>query len=94
DPMTGASNRRQFIAQVEREIQRAERDGTPFCLLALDLDNFKTVNDTLGHNAGDEVLKMVAERIVANVRANDTVARMGGDEFALVLEEVDDVRDV
>jgi len=94
DVLTNLANRMLFEERLTHAIVHAKRFGRKVAVMYLDLDRFKLVNDTLGHNAGDEVLKMVAERIVANVRANDTVARMGGDEFALVLEEVDDVRDV
>ncbi|MBR8067038.1 EAL domain-containing protein [Burkholderia ambifaria] len=94
DVLTNLANRMLFEERLTHAIVHAKRLGRKVAVMYLDLDRFKLVNDTLGHNAGDEVLKMVAERIVANVRANDTVARMGGDEFALVLEEVDDVRDV
>ncbi|CAI8692449.1 EAL domain-containing protein [Burkholderia pyrrocinia] len=94
DVLTNLANRMLFEERLAHAIVHAKRLGRKVAVMYLDLDRFKLVNDTLGHNAGDEVLKMVAERIVAKVRANDTVARMGGDEFALVLEEVDDVRDV
>lgn len=94
DVLTNLANRMLFEERLTHAIVHAKRFGRKVAVMYLDLDRFKLVNDTLGHNAGDEVLKMVAERIVANERANDTVARMGGDEFALVLEEVDDVRDV
>ncbi|WP_175792643.1 EAL domain-containing protein [Burkholderia ambifaria] len=94
DVLTNLANRMLFEERLTHAIVHAKRFGRKVAVMYLDLDRFKLVNDTLGHNAGDEVLKMVAARIVANVRANDTVARMGGDEFALVLEEVDDVRDV
>ena len=94
DVLTNLANRMLFEERLAHAISHAKRFGRKVAVMYLDLDRFKLINDTLGHNAGDEVLKMVAERIVANVRANDTVARMGGDEFALVLEEIDDVRDV
>ncbi|VWB15895.1 EAL domain-containing protein [Burkholderia lata] len=94
DVLTDLANRALFEERLAHAIVHAKRLGRKVAVMYLDLDRFKLVNDTLGHNAGDEVLKMVAARIVAKVRANDTVARMGGDEFALVLEEFDDVRDV
>ncbi len=85
DVLTNLANRMLFEERLAHAIVHAKRFGRKVAVMYLDLDRFKLVNDTLGHNAGDEVLKMVAERIVANVRANDTVARMGGDEFALVI---------
>ncbi|RQS65377.1 diguanylate cyclase [Burkholderia sp. Bp8963] len=88
DPLTGASNRRQFIAQVEREIQRAERDGTPFCLLALDLDNFKNINDAYGHQIGDEVLRGVVRQCLEAIRPAGGLARVGGEEFMALLPEM------
>ncbi len=88
DPLTGASNRRQFIAQVEREIVRAERDGTPFCLLALDLDNFKNINDAYGHQIGDEVLRGVVRHCLAAIRPQGAMARVGGEEFMALLPEM------
>ncbi|KFG94356.1 diguanylate cyclase [Burkholderia paludis] len=94
DVLTDLANRALFEERLEHAIAHAKRLGRKVAVMYLDLDRFKLVNDTLGHNAGDEVLKKVARRIVATVRASDTVARMGGDEFALVLEEFDDVRDV
>ncbi|RQR90543.1 MULTISPECIES: EAL domain-containing protein [unclassified Burkholderia] len=94
DVLTNLANRALFEERLAHAIVQAKRLGRKVAVMYLDLDRFKLVNDTLGHNAGDEVLKIVAGRIVAEVLANDTVARMGGDEFALVLEEFDDVRDV
>ena len=94
DVLTGLANRTLFEERLAHAIVQAKRRGSKVAVMYLDLDRFKLVNDTLGHNAGDEVLKVVAGRIASSVRASDTVARMGGDEFALVLEEIDDVRDV
>ncbi|KWO48491.1 diguanylate cyclase [Burkholderia ubonensis] len=94
DVLTGLANRTLFEERLAHAIIQAKRRSRKVAVMYVDLDRFKLVNDTLGHNAGDEVLKVVAGRIVAGVRASDTVARMGGDEFALVLEEFDDVRDV
>ncbi|KVO04955.1 diguanylate cyclase [Burkholderia ubonensis] len=94
DVLTGLANRTLFEERLAHAIVQAKRRSRKVAVMYVDLDRFKLVNDTLGHNAGDEVLKVVAGRIVAGVRASDTVARMGGDEFALVLEEFDDVRDV
>lgn len=94
DVLTDLANRALFEERLAHAIAQAKRLDRKVAVMYLDLDRFKLVNDTLGHNAGDEVLKMVAGRIVAEVRASDTVARMGGDEFALVLEDVEDVRDV
>lgn len=83
DPLTGASNRRQFIGLVEREIQRAERDGTPFSLLAFDLDNFKNINDAYGHQIGDEVLRGVVRQCIEAIRPGSGTTRGGGDEFVV-----------
>lgn len=88
DPMTGASNRRQFIAQVEREIMRAERDGMPFCMLALDIDNFKNINDAYGHQIGDEVLRGVVRQCLDAIRPSGGLARVGGEEFMALLPEM------
>jgi diguanylate cyclase (GGDEF)-like protein/PAS domain S-box-containing protein len=88
DPLTGLSNKRDFDDRLGQSLARARRQGRRAAILFADLDDFKPVNDRLGHAAGDSVLKEVARRILACVRAGDTVARLGGDEFAILLEEV------
>jgi diguanylate cyclase (GGDEF)-like protein len=86
DVLTGIPNRQFFNDQLTRATARARRDGRKVTLLFLDLDEFKIVNDTLGHDAGDRLLKEVASRIQRSVRTGDVVARLGGDEFAVLLE--------
>jgi diguanylate cyclase (GGDEF)-like protein len=88
DELTGLANRRLLQERIQHAIARARSRGTPFALVAIDLDRFKHVNDTLGHGAGDELLKIVGERLVNSVRQSETVARIGGDEFVLLLESV------
>ena len=94
DPLTGIPNRQFFNDQLTRATARARRDGRKVSLLYLDLDAFKVVNDTLGHDAGDQLLQEVADRIRRSVRAGDVVARLGGDEFAVLLEGLAAPRDV
>jgi diguanylate cyclase (GGDEF)-like protein/PAS domain S-box-containing protein len=93
DVLTGLANRGVFVAEVTRAIERTHRDGHSFAVLYLDLDHFKDVNDTLGHPIGDRLLQAVAERLLANVRTIDTVARFGGDEFALLMTDIGDPTD-
>ena len=88
DPLTGLPNRTLMADRVRMAIERARRGGAKVGVMLLDLDHFKHVNDSLGHPVGDEVLKTVAERLGATVRQVDTVARMGGDEFVIVLGEL------
>ena len=88
DALTGLENRALFKQQLEHAIKASHRQKKPVALLYLDIDNFKMVNDTLGHDAGDMLLKIVADRLLACVREDDTVARIGGDEFTVLLTEV------
>lgn len=89
DPVTGASNARSFLEAATAEVIRARRAGRPFAVVYLDLDDFKTINDRLGHEAGDRLLALVAQTLSQAVRRSDTVARLGGDEFAMLLPETD-----
>ena len=86
DPLTSLVNRRSLIQQLEHAAASADRSGSEFALLFLDLDKFKTINDTLGHEVGDELLRQVSARLLAAVRVSDVVARLGGDEFVVLLE--------
>ncbi len=86
DPLTEIPNRQYFNDQLKRAIARARREGKKVGLFFLDLDQFKVVNDTLGHNAGDKLLREMATRLRRSIRGGDVLARLGGDEFAVLLE--------
>ena len=90
DPLTGLANRALFTDRLTQAVHRADRSGELVGVIYADLDGFKAVNDTLGHAAGDELLKVVSKRLSDSVRASDTVARMGGDEFATIVERLHD----
>jgi diguanylate cyclase (GGDEF)-like protein/PAS domain S-box-containing protein len=93
DSLTGLANRELFTNRVELALAQASRRGLPVAALFLDLDDFKTVNDSLGHDAGDVLLRAVAERIQRRVRRSDTAARLGGDEFAVLLVDLQSAED-
>jgi len=85
DPLTGLANRRHFELMLAGEVDRVARAGEPAMVLMIDIDHFKKVNDAHGHPAGDEVLKHVARALQESIRPMDTVARFGGEEFAMIL---------
>jgi diguanylate cyclase (GGDEF)-like protein len=87
DALTGLITRREFERRMETALAKAQRDPKPYCLLYLDLDHFKVVNDTCGHAAGDELLRQITGLLRAAIRTRDSVARLGGDEFAILLED-------
>lgn len=89
DALTGLMNRKAFLERLETEVSRAGRHDRPLSIAYLDLDGFKAVNDTFGHAAGDEVLRIVAGVLLASIRGEDVAARFGGDEFAILLPETD-----
>lgn len=87
DQLTGIANRRRFYEVSDDEIRRSRRYNDPFTVIYLDIDNFKTVNDTQGHSEGDRLLRQVASTLTDVIRESDLVARLGGDEFGLLLPE-------
>jgi diguanylate cyclase (GGDEF)-like protein len=93
DPLTGLANRAGFQERLSQAIAGLGRSQSPIALLALDLDKFKQVNDTLGHESGDQLLQQVAQRLQPLVRETDTIARLGGDEFAIIQTNVKSLKD-
>lgn len=89
DPLTGLPNRTLFQERLERALRRSKRQGASVALLCIDLDGFKLVNDSHGHQIGDELLKTIGQRLVDHVRPGDTIARLGGDEFIVLCEHID-----
>jgi diguanylate cyclase (GGDEF)-like protein len=89
DPLTGTYNRRGFEGRLADELERMRRFGRPLALLFFDIDHFKQINDTYGHPAGDVVLRWLGARLLGLLRATDTVARIGGEEFCVIMPEVD-----
>ena len=94
DTLTGLPNRILFMDRLAQAVERVQRSGSRLAVMYIDLDNFKPVNDSLGHDTGDRVLEEVARRFQECVRKVDTVARIGGDEFVTVLQDVQDLKDV
>ena len=94
DLLTGLPNRRLFLDRLKQEVKHAKRSSLPLTLLFMDLDGFKEVNDSLGHEVGDRLLCDVAERLTACVREEDTVARLGGDEFTIILTGAKQRKDI
>lgn len=90
DPLTGLPNRQLFVDRLAQALKHSRRTGLPMALLYVDLDRFKAMNDTHGHQFGDAVLREAAKRLTACVRESDTVARIGGDEFVVVLGDLSD----
>lgn len=91
DGLTKLANRRAFDVNIEQSVKEYKNSGTPFLLAYMDLDNFKTLNDTQGHKAGDLILTHVAKTIKKHIRENDVPARLGGDEFAIIFQNSDDI---
>jgi diguanylate cyclase (GGDEF)-like protein/PAS domain S-box-containing protein len=94
DPLTGLANRRLFKNRLAKAVKSVQRTDSSIALFFLDLDQFKRINDTLGHDIGDALLKEIARRLNNNVRENDTVSRIGGDEFTILLTNVNNTHDV
>ena len=94
DPVTQLPNRHEFNDALAYALARADRQDSSVGLLLLDLDNFKVVNDTLGHHCGDQLLKLVSERLVAILRTTDIICRIGGDEFVVIVEPADDASEM
>lgn len=94
DNLTGLANRGLFLDRLESALTRANRNKTLIALFLIDLDKFKHINDTLGHDAGDELLVQVADRFKRNMRQGDTIARLGGDEFTIIFEDLKEIGDV
>ncbi|WP_345976971.1 EAL domain-containing protein [Sulfurimonas sp. HSL3-7] len=94
DALTDLPNRRLFRQRLDHAIELSKRNGTKAAVLFLDCDHFKQTNDTLGHNIGDELLKAVSERLEEGLRKTDTLARIGGDEFTVLIEEVNDIDEI
>ncbi|MDX1335791.1 MAG: diguanylate cyclase [Gammaproteobacteria bacterium] len=93
DPLTGAHNRLSFDERLIHDLAHAQRNNRKLALLYIDLDKFKPINDQLGHQSGDVVLQTVADRIMDNIRQTDTLARIGGDEFIIILSDIEDYSD-
>ncbi len=89
DSLTGLLNHRSFMQKMEEEVQRANRYGLPLSLMMIDVDDFKTYNDTRGHLEGDDLLKRIAEIFRANLRATEFICRYGGDEFGIIFPQTD-----
>ncbi|MDH0865109.1 GGDEF domain-containing protein [Mitsuaria sp. GD03876] len=89
DPLTGVANRRHFEVLLRRELRRATRQGTSCALMMVDIDHFKRINDTHGHPTGDRAIRLLADTCTANSRDTDLVARLGGEEFAILLPDTD-----
>lgn len=89
DHLTGLANRSLLEDRFQLAVERAKRSQIPFALIMIDLDKFKEINDDLGHLVGDQILVAVSRRLVESVRASDTVARFGGDEFVLIVESLE-----
>jgi len=94
DALTGLPNRILFTDRLEHGIELAKRHNTKLALFFIDLDNFKQINDSLGHHIGDKVLITVTERLKAKIRKEDTLARLGGDEFTVIVENIDNLQDI
>jgi diguanylate cyclase (GGDEF)-like protein/PAS domain S-box-containing protein len=93
DPLTGLPNRTLFIDRMYQGIEKAKRNRKELALFFIDLDHFKQINDSLGHDIGDEVLRIVTQRISAVIRNEDTLSRLGGDEFTVIIENLDNAQD-